>query len=152
MEKIASRVPWHLMKSATPPSYVYINFALLCTKEGAWVRSKNCAFFQLSNSQIVSSEVLIFCVEFQELSHLTRDLSQAEKKIDVITYKLSKCTKWHLFYSKWMKLSFWVKIVAILSVAQLKTTVIFFSAWNKSHVKWDNSRNEDHNWLYTYSF
>ena len=28
--------------------------------------------------------VLIFCVEFRELSHLTRDLSQAEKKINVV--------------------------------------------------------------------
>ena len=28
-----------------------------------------------------------------------------------------------------------------MSVAQLETTVIFFSAWDKSHVKWDNSRN-----------
>ena len=28
-----------------------------------------------------------------------------------------------------------------LSVAQLVTTVIFFSAWDKSRVKWDNSRN-----------
>ena len=27
--------------------------------------------------------VLIFCVEFRELSHLTRDLSLAEKKINV---------------------------------------------------------------------
>ena len=56
-------------------------------------------------------------------------------------YKLKKCTKWHLFHSKWLKLSFWVKIVVILSVAQLVTTVIFFSAWDKSHVKWDNSQN-----------
>ena len=56
-------------------------------------------------------------------------------------YKLSKCTKWHLFHSKWSELSFWVKIVVILSVAQLETAVIFFSAWDKSHVKWDNSRN-----------
>ena len=24
-------------------------------------------------------------------------------------YKLSNCTKWHLFHSKWSKLSFWVK-------------------------------------------
>ena len=30
-------------------------------------------------------QVLIFCVEFRELSHLTRDLSQAEKKITVVT-------------------------------------------------------------------
>ena len=29
----------------------------------------------------MSSRVLIFCVEFRELSHLTRDFSQAEKKI-----------------------------------------------------------------------
>ena len=28
-----------------------------------------------------ANRVLIFCVEFLELSHLTRDLSQAEKKI-----------------------------------------------------------------------
>ena len=28
---------------------------------------------------------LIFCVDIQELSHLTRDLSQAEKKINVVT-------------------------------------------------------------------
>ena len=54
-------------------------------------------------------------------------------------YKLSKCTKWHLFHSKGWKLSFRVKIVFILSVAQLVTTVIFFSAWDKSrvqHRKW----------------
>ena len=29
----------------------------------------------------------------------------------------------------------------ILSVAQLVTTVIFFSALDKSRIKWDNSRN-----------
>ena len=28
--------------------------------------------------------ILIFCVEFRKLSHLTRDLSQAEKKITVV--------------------------------------------------------------------
>ena len=44
-------------------------------------------------------------------------------------------------HSKWSKLSFWVKIVVILSVAQLVTTVIFCSAWDKSCVKWDNSWN-----------
>ena len=56
-------------------------------------------------------------------------------------YKLSKCKKWHLFHSKRSKLSFWVKIVVILSVAQLVTTVIFFSTWDKSRIKWDNSWN-----------
>ena len=29
--------------------------------------------------------VIIFCVEFRELSHLTYDLSQAEKKITAVT-------------------------------------------------------------------
>ena len=29
--------------------------------------------------------VLILCLEFRELSHLTRNLSQAEKKINVVT-------------------------------------------------------------------
>ena len=32
-----------------------------------------------------SARVLIFCVEFRELSHLTRDLSQAEKEINFVT-------------------------------------------------------------------
>ena len=41
-------------------------------------------------------------------------------------YKLSKCTKWNIIGSKWSKLSFWVKIVVILSVAQLEQQV--FSA------------------------
>ena len=31
------------------------------------------------------AEVLIFCFEFRELSHLTRDLSEAEKKINIVT-------------------------------------------------------------------
>ena len=57
------------------------------------------------------------------------------------SYKQSKCTKCHLFHSKWSKLSFWVKIVVILSVAHLVTSFIIFSAWDKSRVKWDNSRN-----------
>ena len=55
--------------------------------------------------------------------------------------KLSMCTKWQLFHSKLSKLSFWVKIIVILSVTQLVTTVFFFSAWDKLRVKWDNSRN-----------
>ena len=60
-------------------------------------------------------------------------------EVNKYCYMLIKCTKWHLFHSKWQKLSFWVKIAVILSVAQLVTTVIFFSAWDKSRVKWDNS-------------
>ena len=34
---------------------------------------------------IDDSEVLIFCVELLELSHLRHDLSQAEKKMIVVT-------------------------------------------------------------------
>ena len=38
-------------------------------------------------------KVLIFCVEFRELSHLTRDLSRAEKKIiDVTSWSTDKMT------------------------------------------------------------
>ena len=33
----------------------------------------------------ILSKVLIFCADFQELPHLTLDLSQAEKKITVVT-------------------------------------------------------------------
>ena len=40
------------------------------THQGEWIRN--------------ITGILIFCVEFQELSHLTRDLSQAEKKMNVI--------------------------------------------------------------------
>ena len=42
---------------------------------------------------------------------------------------------------KMVQIVIWVKIVGILSVAQLVTTIIFFSAWDKSRVKWDNSQN-----------
>ena len=50
-------------------------------------------------------------------------------------------TKFGKFFRKLLKLSFWVRIVVILSVAQLVRTFIFFSAWDKSRVKWDNSQN-----------
>ena len=33
----------------------------------------------------IQLQVLIFCVEFREMSHLTRDLSEAEKEITVVT-------------------------------------------------------------------
>ena len=35
----------------------------------------------------------------------------------------------------------WVSEFVVLSVAQLITIVIFFSAWDKSRVKWHNSQN-----------
>ena len=67
--------------------------------------------------QVNTLVVLIFCFEFQEVSHLTCDLSQAEQmhKMTSISLKM-------------------VEIVILsenschLSVAQLVTTVIFLSA------------------------
>ena len=38
----------------------------------------------LSKSYHQGSGVLIFCADFWELSHLARDLSEAEKKITVV--------------------------------------------------------------------
>jgi hypothetical protein len=47
--------------------------------DGVW------RFCKIIIKQNISIKVLIFCVEFWELSHLTRDLFQAEKKINVVT-------------------------------------------------------------------
>ena len=38
----------------------------------------------IASSIFQQSKVLIFCVEFRELSRLTRDLSQAEKELENI--------------------------------------------------------------------
>ena len=62
--------------------------------------------------------VLIFCVGFRELPHLTRDLSQAEKKILLQAEQMHKMTSISLKMVKYV----------ILSVAQLVGTVIFSSA------------------------
>ena len=43
---------------------------------------------------------LIFCVEFRELSHLTCDLSQAEKKKKLFLLQADQLTKWQLFSLK----------------------------------------------------
>ena len=42
-------------------------------------------YFEVEVSFVLQATwVLIFCVEFWELSHLTHDLSQAEKKMNVV--------------------------------------------------------------------
>ena len=84
--------------------------------------------------------VLIFCVEFWALSHLTCDLFQAEKKMNVHSYKLSNWQN-DYFHSKWQLWQFWVKQMLFCAFDKLATPFIFFSAWSKSHVKWDNSKN-----------
>ena len=70
----------------------------------------------------------------------SRDFSQAEKERTAC--KAEQIHKMTTIFTQNDNLGpFWVKIVVILSVAQLVTTVIFFSTWDKSHVKWDNSQN-----------
>ena len=51
------------------------------------VRCNGLIELNLGNCKLSPSHtwVLIFCVEFWELSHLIRDLSQAEKKMNVVT-------------------------------------------------------------------
>ena len=46
---------------------------------------------------------------------------------------------------KMVKVVILCKIVVNLSVAQLVTTVIFSSGWDKSHGKWENSRLQIYN-------
>ena len=49
--------------------------------------------------------VHIFCVDFWELSHLTRDLSQAEKKRNVVTSWANAQNDIHFtqrFYQRWL--------------------------------------------------
>ena len=67
------------------------------------------------------------------LSHLTRDLSQAEKKINVVT--------------SWANQQNDISFTQNGQSCQLISFMIdiFVSAWDKSCVKWDNSRNENLN-------
>ena len=46
-------------------------------------RANNLTFSCFTCSKVF--QVLILCVEFRELSHVTHDLSQAEKAINVVT-------------------------------------------------------------------
>ena len=56
-------------------------------------------------------------------------------------YKLSNWQNDNYFHSKWQLWPFWVKYMSFYAFAQLVTTFIFFSAWDKSRDKWDNSQN-----------
>ena len=60
----------------------HISEAIILSKE------KNEEHYRKSNGNRKMRKlqrVLIFCVEFRELSYLTRDLSPAEKKVTVVT-------------------------------------------------------------------
>ena len=58
------------------------------------------------NLYIWDSNIVIHMVEFQELSYLTRDLSLAEKKINVGTSWANAQIVTTLFHSKFSKVSF----------------------------------------------
>ena len=97
-------------------------------------RKKNCLVWSS-----LSSKVLIFCDDFQELSYLTHGSSREENKC---WYKLSKCIRWHLFNSKWSNLSFWVKIIAQLVTfsSQLEISEVLNGTTPKFNTKNDDRR------------
>ena len=71
------------------------------------------------------TEVLFFCVGFCELSNLTRDLSQAENKIIVVT-------NWAI--DKMTILTFLSEINVILSICSDCNKIFFVSLLKISHV------------------
>ena len=55
-----------------------------------------------------------------------------------------KPSKWqndNYFHSKWQLWPFWVKSMSFCVFAHLVTTFVFFSAWDKSCVTWNNFQN-----------
>ena len=70
----------------------------------------------------------LFLCWSQELCHLTRNLSQIERTKKMFLQLLSNWQNGNYFNSKWQLE--WNRFRAF---AQLVTTVIFFSAWDKSH-------------------
>ena len=80
---------------------------------------------------------LIFCVEFQQLSHLTHDLSQTEKNINVV--KADQMHKMTYISLKMVKVVILSENSCHFVSCSALTTVIFFSARDKSRVKWDNN-------------
>ena len=93
---------------------------------------KNCAptTKAVITTKTSDSEVLIFCVEFWEMSHLTRDLSQAERENNVVTS-----------WANATLTSISLKIFKVVILSENYCHFVSCSAWDKSHVKWDNSWN-----------
>ena len=76
-------------------------------------------------------KVLYFCVDFRELSHLTRDLSQAEKKINCVT--CWTCDKMTTIFTPNDNFNhFEYKSMPFFAFAQLVTTFSIFSARDES--------------------
>ena len=97
----------------------------------------SCKYFPMHReiTMLLPSIVLFFCVESWELSLLTQNLSQAEKKITFLkSWAAHKMTTTftqndNLDHFEWNKCHF-------EHFAQLVTTFIFLSAWDKSCVNW----------------
>ena len=72
------------------------------------------------------------CSNFEQLADKSCDLSDVKMKTVVANdEQIHKMTI--IFTQNGQKLSFWVKIVVIFRMCSALTTVIFFSAWDKSH-------------------
>ena len=72
-----------------PTSLIWADFSFLFGSvnifKSPFMPKKFASHVVLANASLCFSKVLYFCIGFRELSHLTRDLSQAEKKINVVT-------------------------------------------------------------------
>ena len=83
-----------------PTSLIWADFSFLFGSvnifKSPFMPKKFASHVVLANASLCFSKVLYFCIGFRELSHLTRDLSQAEKKINVVTSwaadKLTTCS------------------------------------------------------------
>ena len=82
-----------------PTSLIWADFSFLFGSvnifKSPFMPKKFASHVVLANAIPCFSKVLYFCIGFWELFHLTRDLSQAEKKINVVTSwvtnKLTTC-------------------------------------------------------------
>ena len=72
----------------------------------------------MSGNEVHYFLVLNFCVEFRELSHLTRDFSQAELQAEQLT-------KWQLFSLKMTTLTILNNIDVILSICSAFNNIYF---------------------------
>ena len=94
--------------------------------------------------------VVNICLSRPQLTIGWSDLSQAEKKITAVKdEQIHKMTI--IFLQNGQKLSFWVNVVVILWICSSLTTVIFFSAWDKSRDSSANSSElEQVEWIYAH--
>ena len=81
----------------------------------------------------VVTKVLIFCIEFLKLSHLTHDLSQAKKKITVTSWATDKMKTIFTQNENFDHFE-WNICMSFCAFAQLVIPFIFFSAWDLSSV------------------